>query len=256
MTTEPTKTVPAVENAAKILRYLVERGQPDGVAGTARATGVTVSSAFNILKTLANEDFVSFDPLTKTYAPGMGLLGLAAGLIGRPALSLVQPALAEMADRHKVMVALWQITPNERLILQGSSAPDSTIHVNMRLGTRLPAHIGAVGRCYAAATGIARADLKRKFDQLRWQNSPGFEVYWAEVEAARARGYGLDMGNLYKGVSIVAAVCCDSSGRPQLGVSSINIAGQVAVSDLEDLGRSLKDLARRIEVNVLQSQRP
>lgn len=49
-----------------------------GATQIARETGLNVSSAFNILRTLTHEGVLSFDPATKTYRIGMGLLEVAA----------------------------------------------------------------------------------------------------------------------------------------------------------------------------------
>lgn len=253
---EAGKTVPAVENAAKILRYLAQRGGADGAAGTARATGLNVSSVFNILKTLANEDLVSFNPEAKTYSIGIGILGLAGPLLGMSPADVIHAAMIEIAHRHKAMVALWQVTDSERIVLQHSTVPDSVVHVNMPKGARLPAFVGAVGRCYAARTGISRDAARHKFESLRWQEAPCFEDYWAEVEDCRTRGYAFDFGNLYRGMSIVAAICCDGQGTPRLGLSSINIMGQVSTEALHEIGESLAGLGRKIETNILAGGTP
>lgn len=250
MPPENLKSVPAIENAVKILRYLAQSGRPDGVAGTARATGLSVSSAFNILRTLAHEELVSFDPATKTYSIGMGMIGLVNPLLGASPFDVIRPAVTELADELKVMIALWQVTENERIILQHSAVSDLTVHISMRQGARLPAHIGAFGRCYAAATGIGKEEARARFAELRWQVAPDFEEYWADVEACRTTGYAFDYGNLYKGMSIAATLCCDREGHPRMGLSSINISGQISRKELGSIARSLKALAGRIEENV------
>ena len=76
------KTVPAVDNAMKLLRHIASSSAPEGVATIARATGTNVSTTFNILKTLARDSYVTFDPETKTYKSGLGLLSLAAPVLG------------------------------------------------------------------------------------------------------------------------------------------------------------------------------
>ena len=252
MTSDAPKTVPAVENAVKILRYLAQSGRPDGAAGTARATGVNVSSAFNILRTLANEGLVNFDASTKTYAIGMEMLGLAGPLLGMSPVDVITPEMAQIADAHKVMVALWQVTDMERIVLRNSVVSDAVVHMNMRAGVRLPAQVGAVGRCYVAALETDKGKARADFETLRWQVAPKFEDYWADIQACKELGYAADHGNLYRGVRIVAAICCDATGKPRLGLSSINIEGQISAPKLEEVGRSLRVLADRIEGSILK----
>lgn len=251
MSPEPQKTVPAVENAAKILRHLARRGQPEGAAGVARATALSVSSTFNILKTLVSQDLVSFDPVAKTYRIGIGMLELATPLLGTSPVDLILPAMAQIAEDHKVMVALWQITDAERIILQSRVVPSSVAHVNVRPGARLPAYIGAIGRCYVAALGLDKTKAREKFLPLRWQTPLDFEDYWSEVQTCKSRGYAADYGNMFTGMLTVAAICLDNSGTPRLGLSSINIAGQVSREKLHEVGLVLKELSGKIERNLL-----
>ncbi len=87
------KDVGAVVNAIQILRHLAHADGPQGVAAIARATGISPSSAFNILRTLSNERLTSFDDAGKTYQLGLGLSELAVG-IRRTQLCRPDPARA------------------------------------------------------------------------------------------------------------------------------------------------------------------
>src|SRR3546814_12024026 len=61
--------VAAVVNAITILRYLAgHEGQ--GVNAIARATNLSPSTCFGILKTLVGEEFAEFDPGSKHYRLG------------------------------------------------------------------------------------------------------------------------------------------------------------------------------------------
>ncbi|HBU0515229.1 TPA: helix-turn-helix domain-containing protein, partial [Klebsiella pneumoniae] len=84
------KDVGAVVNAIQILRHLAHADGPQGVAAIARATGISPSSAFNILRTLSNERLTSFDDAGKTYQLGLGLSELAVGFVGRSYADLIQ----------------------------------------------------------------------------------------------------------------------------------------------------------------------
>lgn len=55
------KDVGAVVNAIQILRHLANAEGPEGATAIARATGISPSTTFNILRTLSNEQLTSFD---------------------------------------------------------------------------------------------------------------------------------------------------------------------------------------------------
>jgi DNA-binding IclR family transcriptional regulator len=84
------KNVGAVANAVSILRSLAQLSEPAGVALIARNTGVSVSTCFNILRTLSSERLVDFDPEAKTYRIGMGVLELSVPLLGANQADLIR----------------------------------------------------------------------------------------------------------------------------------------------------------------------
>ena len=248
--TGPSKFVPAVENAIKLLRRIAMASEPEGVAAMARATGLNGSTTFNILKTLANEGFVVFDEKDKTYRIGMGVLEIVGSILGANPNDLIRPLLHSLATEHSVLIALWQITESNRIVLIDSVAPTKTVHAKLETGSRLPAMIGAVGRCYAALTGVTQSEAKVAYDLLKWQSPPGFENYWQDIELARQTGIAYDFGNLFIGLNISAAVASDAAGKPRLGLSAISIAGQTSAKAMQDIGAALHKATNLIQTNV------
>ena len=241
------KPVGAVENAVRILRWLAlstERhvSSGHGAASIARANDINVSTCFNILRTLVSEGLVAFDEQDKTYSLGLGVLEIAAPLLGTDPADRMRTALNDLASSHSVLMALWAITENERIVLVDRVVDSRILHVDMMLGSRLPAHVGAIGRCVAAVQNLSGARLKRTFAALRWQNAPTLAEYEADVKEARRTGFALDRGQLFTGMDIAAAVVCDPMGRPRFGISGIVVAGQIDDDALVALGQ---DIARR-----------
>lgn len=241
------KLVPAVQNAALILRVLAERGQPLGATQIARETGMNVSSAFNILRTLRREGLVTFDDEAKTYRVGMGLLEFVSPLLGASPANLIRPALMEIAQTHQVMIALWQITATHRVVLIDRITAPRIVQASIARESRLPAFAGAVGRVYAALRGFDRATTRAGYESVLWQADPGFEAYWADVQEARETRMAFDHGNLFRGLEISASLALDAEDVPRLGMSSITIAGQHDAENLVAVARALAEAAQRIE---------
>jgi len=237
------KIVGAVANACSILRVLAQAGEPMGVATVARATNVSVSTCFNILRTLAAERLVEFDEAAKSYRLGVGMLEFSVPLLGVNQVDLIRPELHRLSAEHNSLICLWQITETERVVLVDRIASGSNVRVDMSLGARLPAYVGAVGRCYAALSDLNYTDLKANFDGLKWQAPPTFEGYLADVQQAAIDGYAFDFGTLFVGVEIAASIVTDASGRTRLGISGINIAGQLQRSDLKRLAVDIRNSA-------------
>lgn len=240
------RDVGAVVHAVQILRYLSATPHPLGVAVIARGTGINPSTCFAILRTLARNRFVAFRDSDKTYSLGMGISELATGLVGIRHAELIRPDLERLSHGYKMLVALWRITDDGHIVLIDRAHSATAVRVEMAIGVRLPSLIGAVGRCVGAAIGLPAAELRRRFGRLRWENAPSFSEYKADIAQARKRGWGLDEGQLYRGVNTIAAIVSDHDGIPRFGLSGIMIAGQHSRDLLEEIGEDLKSTTELI----------
>lgn len=237
------KDVGAVVNAIQILACLAASTTPMGVAAVARASGVSTSTCFNILRTLTRARYVAFHGAEKTYSLGLAIAELAAGLIGTSPTALIRPEMERLATKHGMLVLLWRITADDHVILVDRAHSHGAIRVEISPGYRMPALAGAVGRSIAAARAMSAAELRRRFGALRWQSSPGFEAYRSEVAAARERGWAIDDNSLYNGIISVGTVISDAEGVPQFGLSGVCIAGQSQARALHQFGEALLEVA-------------
>lgn len=232
--------VPAVIHAVRILRYLARR-KSTGVTVIAQETGISASSCFNILRTLAGQGLLKFNPRTKTYSLGVGMAEIASGFFGGSTLKALRPSLDRIAREYGVVLAIWYITTEEHLVLIERISPDLPTRLEFQLAQRLPALAGAVGRSVAAMQKIPDDVLRNRFKQVRWQSSPTFELYRSSVQRARAEGFAIDEGNLIRGINSVAVTLRGPNG-PLFGISGVTIAGQLSQKNLRRLGASLNSV--------------
>lgn len=248
--------VGAVGNAVTILRHLAHAARPEGVAQIARATHINTSTCFNILRTLQSEGLLDFHELEKVYSISQGMLELALPVLATNPLDLIRPVLARLSHEQNSLIALWKITALERLVLVDRAVPNRIVHIDMQIGTRLPSYIGALGRCVAAQRDLNEAELERRFFELRWASPPSFEEYCRQVKDAGQKGYAIDAGNLYNLIDIVAAVVTDAAGNPRFGLSAIGISGQKSPEQIDVIGRSLRDAARKLSLSLYGHKAP
>lgn len=239
--TPPRKPVGALSAGLAVLRHLGRSGGGAGVNRIARELGLNPSTCFNLLRTLAWEGVVSFDPASKTYRLGPGVVELARGAL-EPAARVRQmrPHLEAVAARHRVTVTLWQRVGDDRVVLIDRAEADAAMQVHMPIGQRLPLHVGALGRCMAAQAGLRKAALREAFRPLRWESPPSFEQYWRSVRLAAEQGWAADQGNFVRGATTVAAVVPDAAGRPDLALSAIGFSDQFTPASLAALGADLR----------------
>lgn len=243
----PEKLVGALRAGLAILRHLNEAGARAGVNRIARDLGLNPSTCYNLLRTLVREGMATFDPLTKTYALGLGAVELAKGAIEHASHAhLMRGHLAEIAARHRVTATLWQRSGADRVVLVDRCEADSAMRVHMQVGQRLPVYVAALGRCMAAHSGLGKAALREAFRSLRWEDPPAFEAYWRSVGDARILGYGVDEGHYVRGATTVSSVVLDRDGRPVMALSAVGFGAQLTRARIAALGEDLRDRAAAV----------
>lgn len=242
------KLVGAVASAIKILRYLSVAPEPVGVTRIAKDLKLNPSTCFNILRTLAAEDFVYFEPSGKTYVIGWGVMDLARGATtAHGDISTVRPQMDRIAQEHGVTVTLWQrISPRRKMLIL-SAVTRNAIRIQMAVGQRLPIFHGATGRVLAAHSGLSREEIRQRFDEIRWDQPISCEEFVAQVEEARRSGWALDDGNFAAGIRSVAVAVVGDNGEANLAVNATMFAGQYDSERAEAVIADLKELARRLK---------
>lgn len=243
---DPKRLVGALVNGVKVLRYLAKSPEMVGVNQVARDLQLAPSTTYNILRTLVHERLAVFEPTTKTYGTGPAVVDLVNGsLHSIDQRRLIRPHLQQIADRHSITVALWRRDPDEHAVLIDSVEAHSAVRIRMDVGHRLPLYLGAMGRCFAAYSGLGKAELKEKFKRLRWDGHVSFERYFREVEGVKETDVAVDEGHFERGITSVAAAVFDGSGEAVMAISAIGIAAQNTGGKLIALGGDVRAAAAR-----------
>jgi DNA-binding IclR family transcriptional regulator len=233
------------------LRFINHAAEPAGVSQIAQALRINPSTCFNILKTLVHERLLVFDPTSKRYSLGLGIVELAHGVLNTGYVPYIHPYLERISTAFDVTALLWQDAGQNRFVLVDKAESSRALRVQITIGQRFPALIGAFGRCVAAQRGIGKDELRTMFAELRWQNPPTFDDYWQQVEEARRNGYAIDQGNFNTGVTTVAAAIVDQAGAPVMAISTIALSSQLPEIDIAALAREVKAAAREISGAVI-----
>lgn len=240
-------TVKPVVNAISILRYLTESGTPGRAADIARELSLNQSTCFNILRTLAGEGMIDFNPLSKTYTPGLGLAKLVEHLVTQgQRLDVVRPLLHAFAARFHVTVTLWRQMGKDRIVLVSTESSPGDLRIDMALGQRLPILMGASGRLFAARLDLDDQAIRTAYDKVRWARPLDFKEYRQQVEQAREQGWAVDDGYFSAGIMAIAAPIEDRSKAIAFTVSAVMFRGQYAADGVEQIGAAIHQLSGQL----------
>jgi DNA-binding IclR family transcriptional regulator len=244
--TGKTVIVKPVVNAVRIMRYLSEAGSPARAITIARSLSINASTCFNILRTLALEEVVEFDPLSKTYTPGLGLTRLVENFLteGQRVAAAV-PHMADLAAEFSVTMALWKRVASDRIVLVKNVSSPTDLRIEMAEGQRLPMMMGATGRLFAPRLHLSEKNLRAMFKTLRWRRPLSFEEYWDQVELSERNGWAVDDGYFSNGVKSLAVPIDDRNGNLVFTLVAIMFRDQLDPARLEELGAKMKEIAPR-----------
>jgi len=241
------RPVPAVARAVAILRLLGRARQPMNVKSISDELQLVPSTCLHILRALAAERLVSFDPASKRYKLGVGMLALARGVLETDSFALsAQPVLDAIAQKWKVTAIGVEVIDLHHIIVTALANSQLPFRLHVDIGSRFPALISASGRLVGAFGGHSEKALREKFDSLRWQSPIRFEDWLQEVNQARFDRHSADAGHYIAGISIVAVPILDAYGRITNTIVAASIMNQLTPADTETLIHEMKAQAERL----------
>ena len=240
------KPVGAVMAAADVLRALHAATRPLNASEVARAAGLHRGTAYNILRTLQAEGFVSYDEATRTYAVSLHILELAYGALRRSGLiDIARPLMHAVADAHGVTVYLSKVLgPSSMLLLDwvGGLRPDPYVTV----GRPHPSPAGASGVVIAAFGNSSEPELEALLSHVEWYDKPSFPDFLARVKEAKQAGFSVDRGTMFRGVTLVSVPVLSPSWELLLILTAAGHSHDLDGDTVGGLSRALQSAAGRL----------
>ncbi len=241
------RPVPAVSRSIAILRLLGRVGQPLGVKAIADELALVPSTCLHILRVLVAEELVTWDPATKRYALGNGMISLARSVLDRSGFpQLIQPVLDRLAGRFGVTAMGVEITAKGTVVVLALSHSNQPFRVHTDVGSRFDTLVSATGRLIAAHGGESWTELRKKFSQIHWDKAPRFDTWKKEVELARTQGFSVDRDNFMAGLTVVAVPVFTAGGRFAYTVVVVGLSSQLTTVATDLLAQEMMREAREI----------
>jgi DNA-binding IclR family transcriptional regulator len=240
-----TSRAPAVSRAASVMRCLAGAQTGLGVSEIARRVGLVPSTCLHVLRALVDEGFVAFDDVEKTYKTGVGLLTLVRESMANSEYPrIVQPVLDKLADENRVTAVAVELDGRERVVVVGIARARGMISLHVSVGSRFPAFISATGRCVAAASGMSKEQLRKRFEMLKWERDPRFEEWYADVERVKVEGVGVDRSNYIRGITVLSALISPGTQRITRGIALVGLDHQMTERSMRLLKEQLLESVR------------
>jgi DNA-binding IclR family transcriptional regulator len=234
------KPVGALLASLSVLRYISAAARPVPLSQITRDLGLNPSTCLNILRTLAEQNYVILDPNSKLYSMGLGVLELVAGAVAQGGDMRAIRALTDLiASSEGVTVTLWKRVQRDRIMLVLESLPPGNMSIKMNVGQRLPLVIGAAGRLMAAYSSMTESEINEQFQAVRLERRQAFREFMKEVEEARDRQWAVDEGHFTQGAASVAVPVLDDKGEAVFAFTATMFTQQYSAERAEALAVEL-----------------
>ncbi|MFT4083642.1 MAG: IclR family transcriptional regulator [Nocardioides sp.] len=228
--------VPAATRTLRVLRFLASQPDPVPLAHIAERCDLPRSTAYHLLTAMAAEGFVLHLAEQSRYGLGPAAFEVGSGYARQaPLARLARRPLADLADRvgadglgHGAHLAV--LHGREVLYVIEERAPGQPPMVT-EVGVRLPAQLTASGRAMLAA--LPDAQVRAIFAEPeayvdRNDRGPRTLTELRRLLAdTRARGFGVEDGEVTPGLATAARAVFDHNGQPVAAVAVTFLAARL-----------------------------
>ncbi len=250
-TSEERYLVPAVEQASRVLFCLASPGASHmSLIEICDRVRIHKSKAFSILETLRRFGLVQRNPDGKGYALGPGLVSLSRKVLDdlSPA-RVAQPILEELAGKADSTAVLGLII-DQSVFIAAKYEGKGDIGVTMRIGHRFPLSYGAHGKAIAAFLPRKERDLLLKAKELYFHGDPAKldrARLKKELAQCRHQGFAEDLGELNRGLHVVASPVLGPNGSP---IGFVEIFILFSAKAAHRFGPMVADAGKRLSLQL------
>jgi len=194
------------------------------VTDIARAIGVNKSTAYRIMETLKESNFVEKNPDTHKYKIGPAILNLSSHFYSsRLVINVARINMKKLSEETQESTHLAVLSNNCAIIIE-QMLVDSRVVVNAQIGKVEPLHCSSVGKCilaYMEDDEREKTMAEISYDIYTENTIRNADMMRNEAAAIRKCGYAVDNREVSNNVVCVAVPIFNGNGKCiySLGIS-------------------------------------
>jgi DNA-binding IclR family transcriptional regulator len=250
----PTKSsAQTVERAIAILDLFREDHVSLGVTSIARHTGLNLTTAHRLVRTLVQEHFMEQDPENEQYRLGPALAVLGRRAVESSGLDRARPTADRLsaATGESVSVGV-RASRGVMVVLQSSSR--HALRFEHPAGGAIDLHASAMGKvllAFGEAAPRSAIDELGRLPRFTSSTITTRAALLAELEQVRLDGFAANHEERYEGVCGVAAPVLDTIGVARFAIGIQGPSVRLTDQRLLELGPVLVRTAREVAEHVL-----
>lgn len=220
----PANLVSPVIRAFRLLRFMADGGSTANLSEVGRRIGVNRVTVMRLLETLEHEDLI--EPLPQGgHRLGLGFLALAATALGtNDQLDAARRVLSRVtADTG--LSSYLAVPDGAHVLYLLCEMPHTPLVSNIRVGSRVPAHLTTPGRVLLADLPVSQVRALLGHEPLPGvtaQSATRYAQLEKMLDEDRARGCAWSFSGYESNIDSCAAPVRDTAGR---AFAALSVAG-------------------------------
>jgi len=220
-----------------------------GASDLGRAVDVNKVIVYRLLKTMAEEGFLTQDPKSRRYRLGPGLILLVRNNLQKDNISdLSRPFLETLRDQTKETIMLT-VRRGLSVVVALPCESQQAVRVAAQVGDQAPIYSSATGRLFLAYGPKSLWDEIKKvgITPLTEKTVKNFTQLRVHVEDVRKRGWALDDEEGVLGLRSIAAPVLRPNGEIICCVALRAPSSRLPISKVNKIAREIVATAKLIE---------
>lgn len=229
-------SVQSLAKGFRVLESFSHGAEEMTLSEVAEEAGLDPGTTFRMLNTLVSLGYIERVPGTKRFTLTLKVLDLGFHAIGRKDLrSMVRPTLRTLVDEVSEAASFGVLEGGDVLYIERVRAGFTRLGVDIRVGTKIPVSISAIGQAILAFLPEDRlkAALAARPAQ-EWSNVPPVSRsrLLQKLVRIRADGFIIEDSGVTAGLCVLSMPVLDPDGH---ALGAISIAAPSVLASVEDL---------------------
>jgi IclR family transcriptional regulator, acetate operon repressor len=242
--------VQSVERALEVLEVLAAAGKEMGISELGQATSLPYATIHRLTSTLVARGYVRQDPRSRKYVLGARLvdLGTAAGFMFGSSTRVFLERLVERTGETANLALL----EDGYVVYVAQAASPRLMRMFTQVGNRVHPHRTAVGKVLLAQqprVAVERILQRNGLPAATPNTITDPEVFLAELDRVRDRGYALDLEEQEEGVTCVAVPLLPTNG-PVAAISISGPTGRLGPDRRTEIVGDLRAVAEELRAGI------
>lgn len=245
--------VKSAERALDVLELLAREG---GLSAREVSEGLDLpkSTTHHLLNVMGERGFIAYSPRRRTWSLGVAALEVGSAFMRNGHLTeLGLPYLSRLTRTLGVVSHLAQLQGTDVVYLDKHEPAASGVRLVTEVGTRLPAHLTAVGR--AVLSTLESPELERLYADYDWplrtgQGPASLGELQKVLQSVREEGVAVEHGQTTSGIRCIAAPLVQRHGLARTAIGVAFLEGTQPEATVQQMAHQVKGEAERFSAQL------